>query len=238
MESCYSCDSIHLVITSEDDLVCADCGRVNEPITSHNPVPHCGGTEIDQSRETWEVSNLLLDVFARYMIPTFITDRVLLQFSKLKSELRSRHGIEEIAAFATYKILIDEKIPRLLSEISDYFDVDRWKLRRIASEQWQNDINPVDLISPALSRLNIPFRMTQSIEAEIERIRKFSAARPETVLACGIFRAVKETPYRDLKCADIACACGVSTASVRSLNTQAHRFLREEKGVLQDFYLR
>ena len=239
MMSCYHCNSINLLTTVEDDLVCSDCGRVNQEHVSNTfqtVISHaCSWNDSD---EMWQMSNLLLDVFARVMIPTFITDRVLLQYSKLKPNLKARYSAQEIAGYATYKTLIEERIPRLLSEIAEYFDVDRSKLRRLASEQWQNDLNPSDLLSPALHQLGIPFHRSKDVETEIDTIRKYSAARPETVLACAIFRIVKETPYRDLKCSDIACACGVSTASVRSLNAHTLRSIKNEKDAAQTFYLR
>ena len=239
MNSCYSCHSTSLVITSEDDLVCTDCGRVNEETVSCDYVTPSRETyHIPQEHDTWEISNHLLDVFARFMIPTFVTDKVLLQYSKLRTELKTRYSSSEIAAYATYQILIEEKIPRLLSEIADYFNLERSKLRRLASEQWQSDVNPIDLISPALAKLTIPFYLRHQVEHEIDIIRKYSAARPETVLACGIFRVVKRTPYRDLKSSDIACACGVSTASLRSLNAQTRRSLKSEIDNAQEFYLR
>lgn len=238
MKSCYHCDSVNLVITCEDDLVCSDCGRVNQETTSCDYANAAAGSwSIETYSYTWDVSNLLLDIFARVMIPTFITDRVLLQYSKLKPELKDRYNTHEIAAYATYKTLIEEKIPRLLSEIAEYFDIDRSKLRRLASEQCQSDVNPHDLLSPVLNQLKIPFRMSPEIETEIDVIRQFSAARPETVLACSIFRIVKKTPYRDLKCSDIASACGVSTASVRSLNAHTQRCIKNKKDNVQNLYL-
>ena len=237
MKSCYSCHSANLLITNEDDLVCTDCGRVNEETVSCEFVTPSNDS-ISTSHDSWEISNLILDVFARFMIPTFITDRVMLHYSKLRPELKSRYSSVEIVAYASYQVLIEEKIPRLLSELADYFGLERSKLRRLASEQWQHDINPSDLISPALSKLNIPDHLSQNVQDEIDIIRKYSAARPETVLACGIFRVVKRTPYRDLKSSEIACACGVSTASLRSLNAQTRRSLKREIDNVEQFYLR
>lgn len=214
------------MITSEDDLVCSNCGLVLECMSSHTQqLSQFTDYQIRKS-EKINVRNRekILDVCDSFHVPTYITENILLSHLKLKGDNDlTRFSNDELLAYSMYITLNQEKIPRSPNEIGYFFNINPSKLHEIGknhSEQYPIDAS--DLLSRVMTELNIKHYLKSSIIHEIDRIQSISLAKPETILACAIFRVCK-SPYQDLKAQDISSACGVSTASLRSLNSKVIR---------------
>lgn len=226
---CHNCGNESTVITPEDELVCSNCGRVLECMTSHaQNLPSSHDYQLILSgKDIREIREKILDVCDSFHVPTYLTENILLAHSKLKSTTSDRFTKMERLAYAMYITLNKEKIPRSPNEIGYFFNINPSRLHEIEknhSEQYP--VEAIDLLSRVMSELNIRHYLSSSISHEIQRIQSISLAKPETILACAIFRVCK-SPYQDLTVQDISTACGVSTASLRSLNSRVVRGRRE-----------
>lgn len=211
----------------EDEEVCTLCGKVLGVLMSHNASNVCSLPSESPGNDWWTRREIILDILSNHFMPTFLTDRILTFHDNLRREIKSTaYNLMESLAYSTYAILHEEKIPRTPTEIAWYFGIRPSKIHQIEKTRpCQNETDARFILPRILSDLKIPFQYTEMIEIEIGKIQKVSMARPETLAGCAILRACKKTPYRDLKLADIANACGASHASIRSLNSKARKLI-------------
>lgn len=209
----------------EDEEVCNICGKVLETLVSHQSSNHQNLSVETPNGDWWMRRGIILDILANNFMPTYLTDQIILFHDQLRKEKgKLTRNLMESLAYSTYAILNKEQISRSPAEIGWYFGINPLKLHHIEKSRPTRETADAKFILPRImSDLDIPFPFTEKIHGEIEKLQEVSISRPETIVGCAIFRACRESPYRNLKLTDIANACGASHASIRSLNARMTR---------------
>lgn len=215
------------VINMEQEKVCQLCGMVVQVVYQ----PHDNIVKIEDPQTSFkcetekkqaEIIDLMRDIFENAHIPMCIFEMTISYYSKLKKSLFEAQELsfknKELLCYATYVIMIEEKIPRSPPELSHYFEVNPyciWKIEKHMNRD--SEISPYDLVERFSFELRVPFKHNPSVSMHIRKLSILSSAKPQTIVGCAFYILGKDISLRNLKMSRLSKTCGVSVSSIKSL---------------------
>ena len=216
-----------LVVNAENEQVCTICGTVVQvvyqpktDVVIASETQNIFKSEVEKKQD--ETRELLLNIFENAHIPMCIYEMTLNYFSKLKKSLFESQQLsfkdKEMLCYATYVIMIEEKIPRSPPELSHYFEVNPYSIWRIEKHMDRNsEISPYDLVERFSFELKVPFKHNPSVSMIIRRLSLLSSAKPQTIVGCAFYILGKDIHLKNLKMSRLSKTCGVSVSSIKTL---------------------
>lgn len=227
MENICHHPDISCVTNMENERVCTICGLVVQIVYQpENDVITVVDIQTDFKHETEkkqeEIRELMKNIFENAHIPMCIFEMVINYYGKLKKVLFEDQQISfknrELLCYATYIIMIEEKIPRSPPELSHYFEVNPYCIWRVEKHMNNSpEISPYDLVERFSFELKVPFKNNPAISTTIRMLSLLSSAKPQTIAGCAFYIFGKEVGLSHLKLSRISKTCGVSISSIKNL---------------------
>ena len=200
------------VVTPEYEIACLQCGEIigNEFIQEEF-------IYVDEIEENKSVE-VLKDVIANGNFHSDCQYDSMFMFKELRRDKSLKNFKDnELLCYSLYNVCIRNDCSRTPEEISYYFGLDPiiiWKIEKILNQTII--LCPTLMISRVMSTLNVPFHLNPEILILIEKIQKWSSAKPGTILACAIWEVTKNLKPK-IALSEICKHCVVSPSAVRSL---------------------
>lgn len=227
--------------TLDGEIICLTCGQTiyryetdeNGDFTTRleqikqEPNPEIdlfddNACDLEEVFEDFVIREELLEVFEKAHIPRCIIDRVMKMYNDQSStefgKVSFKNKKMELLCYATFVIMIEEKIPRTPTELAYFFDVNPqsiWKMQKYYNNN--ASISPHDMLERYFDILNIHFKLLSDCPPIIEKLKQLSGVKPETITACTLYILGKKYQMKALTYALLGKTCAVSTSSIRNL---------------------
>jgi transcription initiation factor TFIIIB Brf1 subunit/transcription initiation factor TFIIB len=221
--------------TLDDEIICVTCGEVlykYETDSQGNFVLSYESSSNYQNNDNacdyqdffkyYQIKDELQEIFEKAHIPMCILERVIKLYmeedEKDFSKISFKNKKMELLCYATFIIMIEEKIPRTPAELAYFFGINShsiWKLQKKNGND--STVSPSDLLERYFDILNIPFKLLSDCSNTIETLKKISGVKPETMTACSLYVLGKKYEIKSLTYLCISKTCGVSVSSIRNL---------------------